>query len=458
MDVSQYKLLDEFRVSGHWWLPDKPEEKLPGTITVGPDTAIVLELAGTFSSAEFGVHNVLSAGPRTVQLDIILGADADGDLYTLHRLHALKISSTCTFRVSYMLAGKHFSSADEIVFDSALVQYTHLESWSCFNFTRQGKSESPDFFSIQIPTNLETLFKVEDVGHIKHLSLEAHALSHFTLSAIEIKPTARFSIGLNAAANLRTWFQLMNDLGNFMTLLIGEPSYVKKLRLFATPDTAVDAFYPSTIRREKDLHPLEMCLDFRSVQKTAPMITRNWFESLPLLAPVYDLLFGTLFGRDAFVRTKFINLTQALESLHRRTMGGTYLSVREFDPVRDVLNAAVPRDVPADLKKKLSDSLEYANEYSLRRRVKELFRGLDPSTIEMLKVQDIAATTDVIVRTRNYLTHFSESQRTTIVDDVVALHFMNERLTALLFVLVLKRLGIGEDSAAKGALKRRFFD
>jgi hypothetical protein len=139
-------------------------------------------------------------------------------------------------------------------------------------------------------------------------------------------------------------------------------------------------------------------------------------------------------------------------------MGGTYLSVREFDPVRDVLNAAVPRDVPADLKKKLSDSLEYANEYSLRRRVKELFRGLDPSTIEMLKVQDIAATTDVIVRTRNYLTHFSESQRTTIVDDVVALHFMNERLTALLFVLVLKRLGIGEDSAAKGALKRRFFD
>ena len=87
MDVSQYKLLDDFRVSGHWWLPDKPEEKVSGTITVGPDTAIVLELAGAFSSAEFGVHNVLSAGPRSVQLDIILGADADGDVF-LHERRA----------------------------------------------------------------------------------------------------------------------------------------------------------------------------------------------------------------------------------------------------------------------------------------------------------------------------------------------------------------------------------
>ena len=458
MDVSQYKLLDDFRVSGHWWLPDKPEEKVPGTITVGPDTAIVLELGGSFSSAEFDAHNVLSSGPRRVQLDIILGADADGDVYTLHRLHALKISSTAAFRVSYMLAGKHFSSANDIAFDSALVQYTNLEAWSCFNFTRPSKSESPDFFSIQVPTGLETLFKMDGVGQIKNLSLEAHALSRFTLSAVEIKPTARFSIGLNAAANLRTWFQLMNDLGHFMTLLIGEPSYIKKLRLFATPNTAVDVFYPSNIRREKDLHPLEMCLDFREVQKTVPMIVRNWFESLALLAPVYDLLFGTLFGRDAFVRTKFINLTQALESWHRRTVGGTYVSASEFDPVKDVLNAAVPPDVSADLKKKLSDSLEYANEYSLRKRLKELLRGLDPSTIEMLKIQDIAGTTDVIVRTRNYLTHFNENQKTTIADDVVGLHFVNERLTALLFVLILKRLGIGEGAAARGALKRRFFD
>jgi hypothetical protein len=458
VDVSQYKLLDDFRVSGHWWLPEKPEDKVPGTVTVGPDTAIVLELAGSFSSAEFDIHNVLSPGPRSVQLDIILGADADGDVYTLHRLHALRISNTCTFRVSYMLAGKHFSSANDIVFDSAFVQYTNLESWSCFNFTRQSKSESPDCFSIQVPTGLETLFKMDGVGQIKNLSLEAHALSRFTLSAIEIKPSARFSIDLNAAANLRTWFQLTSDLGHFMTLLIGEPSYIKKLRLFATPDTAVDVFYPSTIRRGEDLHPLEMCLDFRDVQKTVPMIARNWFESLALLAPVYDLLFGTLFGRDAFVRTKFVNLTQALESLHRRTVGGTYVSAREFDPVKDVLNAAVPPDVSADLKKKLSDSLEYANEYSLRKRLKELLRGLDPSTIEMLKIQDMAGTTDVIVRTRNYLTHFTESQKTTIADDIVGLHFMNERLTALLFVLILKRLGIGEGAAARGALKRRFFD
>jgi hypothetical protein len=54
----------------------------------------------------------------------------------------------------------------------------------------------------------------------------------------------------------------------------------------------------------------------------------------------------------------------------------------------------------------------------------------------------VAGITELIVKTRNYLTHFDEESKTSLVGDIAAMHYMNERLTALLFILVLKRLGM----------------
>jgi len=125
VDLSGYNLLDYFRVPGRWWLPTKPEDKVPGTLTVNPEVGVRLELAGLFSSPEFDAHSLFSR-PQSIRLDLVLGSDADSEVYTLHRLDALKLSSTSTFQVSYLLAGKHFHSVEEIVFRSAFVQYSYL--------------------------------------------------------------------------------------------------------------------------------------------------------------------------------------------------------------------------------------------------------------------------------------------------------------------------------------------
>jgi len=319
-----------------------------------------------------------------------------------------------------------------------------------------------------VPTSAVTLFKTNEAGPINELSLRAYAWSHFTLSAVEIKPRAHFNIVLNATADLRTVFALAYDLGQLMTMLIGEPSYVKKLTLFDQTDASVDVFFPSTIRTEKELHSPMMCFPLRDVHTIVQTLAEKWFDSLSLMEPVYDLLFGTLFGRDSFVRTKFLNLTQALEAFHRRVRGGTYTCPSEYSAIQDALDAsapvaiqeavkpATPADVRESLRRRISDSLKYANEYSLRKRLKELLYGLDRSTVEMLKTSDVAATADLIVKTRHYLTHFDEQSRTKLVDDIVGMHYMNERLTALLFILILKRLGMDETTAARGALKRRY--
>src|SRR5208283_2473050 len=401
MDLAQYNLMGDFRVSGHWWLPSRPEERIAGTLSYSRDAGVRLELTGVFSSPEFDSVGFLSQ-PRSVRLELVLGSDADSQPFTLHKLDLLQLSSTSAFRVSYLLVGKHFLSPDEIAFGSARIQYTHLEAWSCYQHTRSAKSVTPDCFSLEVPTSVATLLRTNETGAAKEISLHAYTWQSFTLGLVELKPSAYFSIEFAEKTDLRTAFAIGNDLGQLMTMLIGEPSYVKKLRLFDKSDTAVEVFYPSTIRAEGEIHPLEMSFSLHDLANVAPMIVEKWFASLPVLEPVYDLLFGTLFGRDSFVRTKFLSLTQAIESFHRRTYGGRYTSVEDFTTLEAVLKAAVPTLTSKPLSRRISDSIKYANEYSLRKRIKELLRGLTPATAQMLKLSDAAGCADLLVKTRNY--------------------------------------------------------
>ena len=129
----------------------------------------------------------------------------------------------------------------------------------------------------------------------------------------------------------------------------------------------------------------------------------------------------------------------------------------QFSIVQDALHSAIPPDIPDALRQKLSDSIGYANEYSLRRRLKDLLGGLRTSSLEMLQISNSDGLTELLVKTRNYLTHFDDASKTSLVEDIVRMHYMNERLTALLLILILKRLGMDETIAAKGVLKRRYF-
>lgn len=176
MNISQYNLLDDFRVVGHWWLPTRQDAKIPGTLTFNREVGVKLELAGVFASPEFDVLHILST-PGGIRLDVVLGTDAEGEIYTLHNLVVTNLSSTTTFRVSYLLAGIKFADPADIRFCSALVEYSYVEKWSRFQFSRPGKSNSADYMSLEIPTNTAALFRTSATGDIKELSLFAYALN-----------------------------------------------------------------------------------------------------------------------------------------------------------------------------------------------------------------------------------------------------------------------------------------
>ena len=126
------------------------------------------------------------------------------------------------------------------------------------------------------------------------------------------------------------------------------------------------------------------------------------------------------------------------------------MSKASYEPIRELLVGAVPSGLGQEFEKKLKDMMEYGYQYSLRTRLKELLRSLKPETKTRFLEGDEKDFIDLVVKIRNYLTHYDETNRPSILDDIVKMYNLNRRLRALLIVLLLKYQSVPEDKAAAG--------
>jgi hypothetical protein len=167
-----------------------------------------------------------------------------------------------------------------------------------------------------------------------------------------------------------------------------------------------------------------------------------WFSKAELLRAVYTLFFGSMYFSDMYPRFHFLNLIQAIETFHRNIRKGQYLTETDFEPIRTALTSAIPEGVGSDLRAALTNKIRYGYEYSLRKRLGQLFAELEPQTIKLI-TDDPATFAGKIVDTRNYFTHYTdELKKLAFEDDEV--HYANYKLRVLLIILLLKEIGLSE--------------
>ena len=64
-------MIDELILNGEWWIPDKSEKKITGTLNFSPNDEISLDLLGSFD------------GTEVTSFEIILGLTIEGKKITL---------------------------------------------------------------------------------------------------------------------------------------------------------------------------------------------------------------------------------------------------------------------------------------------------------------------------------------------------------------------------------------
>ncbi len=120
---------------GRWWLPDKPDEVMPGTLVKREkDGEVLLKLIGGFSNVALTPVSRSGSAVSHVpefsdEFPMILGNSA-GILFTLLQCNPIYTGGGLQdIRVLRALSGIHLTEPDQEVFDSAVLKIEYLLGW-----------------------------------------------------------------------------------------------------------------------------------------------------------------------------------------------------------------------------------------------------------------------------------------------------------------------------------------
>lgn len=448
-------LTDTLNYRGIWWLPENPEREVSGDLSYEPNIGVNLDLMGSFLD-ENAVFDAFGKTPKNI--DVINGTTVDGKHCTL--IDSFGTSSfnsnfpgyvRQTYKSKILILGYHFESIQELSFSSYEVSFEYLEEWIGKNpfkanfVTGNDKIKSYD---VSYEEEFDSNFNIEslnaELNIIEFMGLKFDQLRHHEMSYelfVRLTPKKKQSIN---------WYMSnFMDIQRLMTLLLGESTYPRKVSAFILDtDNPKDKvrlqiyYVPSANIPKRKLQHHQILLPYIKIKDQLPSIFNAWFDSAKQLRSVYDLYFGLLFRQELYVETRFLSMMQVLEGYLRAKFQGTYLPQKDYDRFKNLIIEAFPDDMSDELKSSLKGKLKYGNEHSLRKRLKILFKQLDPNLKRMI-TKDSANFITQIVENRNNFTHLETGRQK---PNTEKLFRMQHHLRVLIAVLLLQELNIDNET------------
>lgn len=376
------RIKEEFKKSGYFWLPAKPEKKVPGTLVVTEGGKIRLELVGLLEESIKETYNLLSGDNDLKRIIGHIEKDSlvtlEGCSYTNKHISLSGGISKSTIRAHMAIEGAAYS--EDKVFMNA------------FKFSVEGIDEWVGLSGIKIERQLEKRTASIDYVPPKDISLN---LSN------GMKLLITFSWTLPGLPNLteakitqKTYFKLVSEqerplsdftsaaykITTFLGFAIDQPVCIERVYVTSeaicdnigngkTRPTPMSLYYESRpyTKTEPRIDSYQMLFGFDQIRKDAERIFNKWFDAYENISPALNLYFAARTGAYQYLEGKFLALAQALETYHRRTLN--------------------PKKV------------------GLGKRVTELIESFENFIGTSEERKNLKST---IVATRNYLTHYDK--------------------------------------------------
>ena len=253
--------------------------------------------------------------------------------------------------------------------------------------------------------------------------------------------------------SLDWYLHVHDDFRDLLTLLVGEPVYTRHFNVHGAdpkydgrgfPQVAL-LFRQDADRGRKEALTSDMLVAYPAIQERIASVLDAWFSRSEQLRTAHDLFFHTFYNTRPYLRSEFLSLAHALETYDRSAGSSEYLPEAEYSPVCSTLIGAIPQGLSDGLRARLKSQIKYGNEFSFRKRLTNLLAGLAPSTATLV-CDDCSAFVGRIVDTRNYFTHYTDELKQTATLETNDLFRATHRLRILLTILLLKGLGIDENT------------
>jgi hypothetical protein len=442
-------------IEGYFWLPESQDHKIPGKLIVSERGDIDLEIMGVLTKDRPMDPDEL---PR------IHGHLQNGKAVTINKSFftnkSLSFPGIAKSKLCCHLAviGAFFTDGEDIAFERVKFSIEGLDEWVGISGITVDNNFEEKTGSIHFtPPKEET--------HILDDGNEFSIRFHWTLpggpSLTEAKITQKSLIEIcskNGLLPLQDFTQYIYRFTNFLSLAHDKPVALKYLEGYH-PDIfiefenkkisqKIEIVYSSLPHPEKEPKTdiFRLLFNYRTLSENFGKVLSNWFADYEELEPAFNLYFAATGSDNLYLDNKFLFLVQGLETLHRRTnLDKTYMKAEEFKTIQEALVRACPKEHKEWLKNKL----HYANEVSLRQRLKDL---IDPLSEYFGDNKSIKALLNDTVNTRNYLTHFDIDTENS-AKKASGLLDLFYKLEILFKLTLLKRIGLNEDQI-KEAINR----
>lgn len=326
-----------------WWLPEDPEDKVPGKAILHPENGIHLILNGIFSA-----HG--PAPKPKADAQVVLGRQYSGARFTLLECqeYERKVPFGKGFQRQKFVAdrafiGHHFERPEEVALRTFYVEATHLKDWMRNAGLGHPEKREGGFFIEYDPSRYTTVPELEAEESLTSIVIKSQPqrLGGDPMeepSGVEITEWIEFVSDFPVSVQ-EIMSSHVRPLLDFLSLATAAPNSL--LRLHAKhPEDSDDTprhrikIHPTTDYPRFDRHSLfaerQMLFRAEHVDGRFQAVMDSWFEAYDDLRDVCDLFFGVHYEQGMRDTNRFLNVMQALETYHRLRVddGDVYLKDR----------------------------------------------------------------------------------------------------------------------------------
>ena len=436
---------------GKFWLASNPKTIVIGKLIIKDGGKIKLEIFGD-------LHKIENLFNKDLKKFRILGfVDSLGDV-TLDNCFYTKINisniSTHEMYVSKAFIGALYEQNEEILFNSFMFKVEGIDDWfniggikieeeiftSDINTQNDNKLikisyNTPETLSINLnkEITLKIIFNVYQHFTKTNKITKSAYISHettFKLESKENQPCEKFISIAHKITNL-LGFAMDNTVCLFEIIGTEKGFNYDNLKTKIGP-IPIKVFYESRpfSKDKAKINSNNILFSFKDIQDKSELIFTNWLQAYDDIEPTLNLYFSTKNGDYKILEGKFLFLIQGLETFHRRTSNKKQIDEAEFTNLKEKLLS----NCPPQYKDLISRKLQYANEISLRNRIKDIIK---PYNQYFGKDKNINRFINQIVDTRNYLTHYDESNKKYILKNGIELYELCLKIEVIYQILLL---------------------
>lgn len=451
-------LAESHEWAGLWWLPNAPDERVPGVLRYDREGGSTLSLIGIF---EDGIMTEVSPGVATVRggsrtWEAILGVAERREITLLgcvptrtNRTFGARVESPDkqTVRAQTALFGVHASNEGEALFEAAQLSIENLARWAATDvFASEGMRFDGSGSVSAKPLESTSVFVDGSEFTLGHRRNPPYIDEHRGRSTARIRDTAYVQVAPAEACSLADATASAKSLQDLISLATHRAAGVIWLRLKLTEDGLgsdrhpaerdVEVLYSPAVvgeRNEKaiDHHKMFFTCDDIPFEEVVP----RWCKVRDRLHAATDLLLALRYAPAQYVESRLLMAAGAAEALHRALgIEERPMPQAEFKKMRD----AMLELAPADQRERLKGAIR--NDVTLRDRLHALAARPDQQAVTEL-VPDVDRWARRTVKARNDLAHKGNTPDHSIEELIAVV----EATTGVVILNLLHEIGLPAD-------------